>query len=205
MKPGNVWQLFDFPVSVGFALNPSLASTTFKKIESFRKPESRKQLLMRILGGKKGSKVDGKEDGKADGKVDGKVDGKEEEESNSTPELQSSQSDPLAGNLVEPDDNDGSGFEETPDLEDEHEQENEESIRSEQAVPFHTDLKSSGFDVKKSKLGKRFDLVDDEEKEDGPIIEPSFTSSLSSSSSIAVSLSPLELEVGSFLSKNCKH
>ena len=127
MKPGNVWQLFDFPVSVGFALNPSLASTTFKKIESFRKPESRKQLLMRILGGKKGSKVDGK--------VDGKVDAKEEEESNSTPELQSSQSDPLAGNLVEPDDKDGSGFEETPDLEDEHEQENEESIRSEQAVP----------------------------------------------------------------------
>ena len=190
MKPGNVWQLFDFPVSVGFALNPSLASTTFKKIESFRKPESRKQLLMRILGGKKGSKVDGK--------VDGKVDAKEEEESNSTPELQSSQSDPLAGNLVEPDDKDGSGFEETPDLEDEHEQENEESIRSEQAVPFHTDLKSSGFDVKKSKLGKRFDLVDDEEKEDGPIIEPSFTSSLSSSSSIAVSLSPLELEVGKF-------
>ena len=193
MKPGNVWQLFDFPVSVGFALNPSLASTTFKKIESFRKPESRKQLLMRILGGKKGSKVDGKEDGKG------------EEESNSTPELQSSQSDPLAGNLVEPDDKDGSGFEETPDLEDEHEQENEESIRSEQAVPFHTDLKSSGFDVKKSKLGKRFNMVDDEEKEDGPIIEPSFTSSLSSSSSIAVSLSPLELEVGIFLSKNCKH
>ena len=190
MKPGNVWQLFDFPVSVGFALNPSLASTTFKKIESFRKPESRKQLLMRILGGKKGSKVDGK--------VDGKVDAKEEEESNSTPELQSSQSDPLAGNLVEPDDKDGSGFEETPDLEDEHEQENEESIRSEQAVPFHTDLKSSGFDVKKSKLGKRFDIEDDEEKEDGPIIEPSFTSSLSSSSSIAVSLSPLELEVGKF-------
>ena len=185
------WQLFDFPVSVGFALNPSLASTTFKKIESFRKPESRKQLLMRILGGKKGSKVDGK--------VDGKEETKEEEESNSTPELQSSQSDPLAGSLVEPDDNDGSGFEETPDLEDEHEQENEESIRSEQAVPFHTDLKSSGFDVKKSKLGKRFDIVDDEEKEDGPIIEPSFTSSLSSSSSIAVSLSPLELEVGKFL------
>ena len=123
---------------------------------------------------------------------------KEEEESNSTPELQSSQSDPLAGNLVEPDNNDGSGFEETPDIEDEHEQENEESIRSEQAVPFHTDLKSSGFDVKKSKLGKRFDLVDDEEKEDGPIIEPSFTSSISSSSSIAVSLSPLELEVGNF-------
>ena len=190
MKPGNVWQLFDFPVSVGFALNPSLASTTFKKIESFRKPESRKQLLMRILGGKKGSKVDGK--------VDGKVDAKEEEESNSTPELQSSQSDPLAGNLVEPDDKDGSGFEETPDLEDQHEQENEESIRSEQAVPFHTDIKSSGFDVKKSKLGKRFDIVDEEEKEDGPIIEPSFTSSLSSSSSIAVSLSPLELEVGKF-------
>ena len=186
MKPGNVWQLFDFPVSVGFALNPSLASTTFKKIESFRKPESRKQLLMRILGGKKGSKADGKEETK------------EEEESNSTPELQSSQSDPLAGNLVEPDDKDGSGFEETPDLEDEHEQENEESIRSEQAVPFHTDLKSSGFDVKKSNLGKRFDIVDDEEKEDGPIIEPSFTSSLSSSSSIAVSLSPLELEVGKF-------
>ena len=197
MKPGNVWQLFDFPVSVGFALNPSLASTTFKKIESFRKPESRKQLLMRILGGKKGSKVDGM--------VDGKVDAKEEEESNSTPELQSSQSDPLAGNLVEPDDKDGSGFEETPDLEDEHEQENDESIRREQAVPFHTDLKSSGLDVKKSNLGKRFDIVDDEEKEDGPIIEPSFTSSLSSSSSIAVSLSPLELEVGSFLSKNCKH
>ena len=186
MKPGNVWQLFDFPVSVGFALNPSLASTTFKKIESFRKPESRKQLLMRILGGKKGSKADGKEETK------------EEEESNSTPELQSSQSDPLAGNLVEPDDNDGSGFEETPDLEDEHEQENEESIRSELAVPFHTDLKSSGLDVKKSNLGKRFDIVDDEEKEDGPIIEPSFTSSLSSSSSIAVSLSPLELEVGKF-------
>ena len=190
MKPGNVWQLFDFPVSVGFALNPSLASTTFKKIESFRKPESRKQLLMRILGGKKGSKVDGKEETKEETK--------EEEESTSTPELQSSQSDPLAGNLVEPDDNDGSGFEETPDLEDKDEQENEESIRSEQAVPFHTDLKSSGFDVKKSKLGKRFDLVDDEEKEDGPIIEPSFTSSLSSSSSIAVSLSPLELEVGKF-------
>ena len=144
-------------------------------------------------------------DGKVDGKVDDEEDGKGEEESNSTPELQSRQSDLLAGNLVEPDDKDGSGFEETPDLEDEHEQENEESIRNEQAVPFHTDLKSSGLDVKKSKLGKRFDIVDDEEKEDGPIIEPSFTSSLSSSSSIAVSLSPLELEVGSFLSKNCKH
>ena len=30
-----------------------MASDTFRKIESFRKPQSRKQLLMRILGGKK--------------------------------------------------------------------------------------------------------------------------------------------------------
>lgn len=152
-----------------------LASETIRKIESFRKPQSRKQLLMRILGGKK--EKGGKE---------------EKEESNSPPELQSGQSDPLlqAANMVESDD-EGSGFEQTPGLEDDDLQQNQESIRSEQAVPFQ----SSGLNLKKSKVEKRGDLGNIDEQE-SPIIEPSFASTASSTSSVAVSLSPLELEVG---------
>ena len=171
----NDWQTSDFPVSVGFSAHPALASNTFRKIESFRKPESRKQLLMRILGGKK------EKEGK-------------EKESNSPPELQSGQSDPLPpANLVESDE-EGSGFAQTPGLEDE-EQENQESIRSELAVPFQNDIKSSGLDLKESNVGKRGDSGDIENPE-SPIIEPSFASTASSSSSVAVSLTPLELEVG---------
>ena len=167
----NDWQTSDFPVSVGFSAHPALASNTIRKIESFRKPESRKQLLMRILGGKK----------------------EKEEESNSPPELQSGQSDPLPpANLVESD-GEGSGFDQTPGLEDE-EQENQESIRSELAVPFQNDIKSSGLDLKESNVEKRGDSGDIDEQE-SPVIEPSFVSTASSSSSVAVSLSPLELEV----------
>ena len=175
----NDWQTSDFPVSVGFSAHPALASNTFRKIESFRKPESRKQLLMRILGGKKEKEGNKKE---------------EEVESNSPPELQSGQSDPLlqSANLAESD-GEGSGFEQTPGLEEE-EQENQESIRSELAVPFQTDLKSSGLDLKESNVGKRGDSGDIEDPE-SPIIEPSFASTVSSSSSVAVSLTPLELEV----------
>ena len=170
----NDWQTSDFPVSVGFSAHPALASDTFRKIESFRKPQSRKQLLMRILGGKKE---------------------KEGKESNSAPELQSGQSDPLlpAANMVESDE-EGSGFDQTPGLEDEDLQENQESIRSELQVPFQTDIKSSGLDLKESNVGKRGDSGDIEDPQ-SPIIEPSFASTASSSSSLAVSLSPLELEV----------
>ena len=173
----NDWQTSDFPVSVGFSAHPALASNTIRKIESFRKPESRKQLLMRILGGKK--EKEGKE---------------KEEESNSPPELQSGQSDPLPpANLVESD-GEGSGFDQTPSLEDE-EQENQESIRSELAVPFQNDIESSsGLDLKESNVEKRGDSGDIDDQE-SPVIEPSFVSTASSSSSVAVSLSPLELEV----------
>ena len=169
----NDWQTSDFPVSVGFSAHPALASDTFRKIESFRKPQSRKQLLMRILGGKKE---------------------KEGKESNSAPELQSGQSDPLnlpAANLVESDE-EGSGFDQTPGLEDEDLQENQESIRSELAVPFQNDIESSGLDLKESNVEKRGDI----DQHESPIIEPSFVSTASSTSSVAVSLSPLELEVG---------
>lgn len=172
---GNDWQTSDFPVSVGFSAHPALASDTFRKIESFRKPQSRKQLLMRILGGKKE---------------------KEGKESNSAPELQSGQSDPLlpAANMVESDE-EGSGFDQTPGLEDEDLQENQESVRSELAVPFQTDIKSSGLDLKESNVEKRGDSGDIDEQE-SPIIEPSFVSTASSTSSLTVSLTPLELEVG---------
>ena len=175
IERGNDWQTSDFPVSVGFSAHPALASDTFRKIESFRKPQSRKQLLMRILGGKKE---------------------KEGKESNSAPELQSGQSDPLlpAANMVESDE-EGSGFDQTPGLEDEDLQENQESIRSELAVPFQTDIKSSGLDLKESNVEKRGDSGDIDEQE-SPIIEPSFVSTASSTSSLTVSLTPLELEVG---------
>ena len=174
----NDWQTSDFAVSVGFSLSPALASTTFRKIESFRKPESRKQLLMRILGGKK--------------EKEAKKEEHTEEEANSPPELQSGQSDPL---LPENQDGEGSGFELTPGLGDKEEQENQESIRSELAVPFQNDIKSSGLDLKESNVGKRGDPSNVDEEE-SPIIEPSFVSTVGSTSSVAVSLSPLELEVG---------
>lgn len=134
---------------------------------------------MRILGGKK--EKGGKE---------------EKEESNSPPELQSGQSDPLhpAANMVESDE-EGSGFDQTPGLEDEDLQENQESIRSELLVPFQNDIKSSGLDLKESNVEKRGDSGDIAEHE-SPIIEPSFVSAASSTSSLPVSLSPLELEVG---------
>merc|ERR1719507_2138706 len=124
---------------------------------------------MRILGGKKE---------------------KQGKESNSAPELQSGQSDPLlpAANIVESD-GEGSGFDQTPGLEDEDLQENQESIRSELAVPFQTDIKSSGLDLKESNVGKRGDSGDIEDPQ-SPIIEPSFASTASSSSSVAVSLTP---------------
>ena len=135
---------------------------------------------MRILGGKK--EKEGKEEKK--------------EESSSAPELQSGQSDPLlqAANMVESD-GEGSGFDQTPGLEDEDLQENQESIRSELLVPFQNDIKSSGLDLKESNVEKRGDSGDIAEHE-SPIIEPSFVSAASSTSSLPVSLSPLELEVG---------
>ena len=130
---------------------------------------------MRILGGKK--------------EKEAKKEEHTEEEANSPPELQSGQSDPL---LPENLDGEGSGFELTPGLEDKEEQENQESIRSELAVPFQNDIKSSGLDLKESNVGKRGDV----DEEESPIIEPSFVSTAGSTSSVAVSLSPLELEVG---------
>ena len=131
---------------------------------------------MRILGGKKEKEAKKEEE-------------HTEEEANSPPELQSGQSDPL---LPENLDGEGSGLELTPGLEDKEEQENQESIRSELAVPFQNDIKSSGLDLKESNVGKRGDV----DEEESPIIEPSFVSTVGSTSSVAVSLSPLELEVG---------
>ena len=143
---------------------------------------------MRILGGKK--------------EKEAKKEEHTEEEANSPPELQSGQSDPL---LPENLDGEGSGFELTPGLEDKEEQENQESIRSELAVPFQNDIKSSGLDLKESNVGKRGDPSNVDEEE-SPIIEPSFLSTVGSTSSVAVSLSPLELEVGkrSYITIICK-
>ena len=153
-----------FFLAAKFSANPILKSATYSSTDKFRKPESRKQLLMRVLGGKKS-----------------------DQEDNEIPEVKSG----VLGDFSEDFKEEAvSVVHETPALNDGlTEQDNQESVRSELAVPFENDVESSGLDFKKSNVGKR----DDVSEEGTTVIEPSFVSTAGGASS-PVSLSPLEVE-----------